>query len=457
MEWHIYVAGAGILGLASAACYAQEGNFVSLYEKDISKRKAIASGRLPVHEPNLDQLLRDAMSTGRLELVADPNIAVEESDISLVAVGTPNRNDGSMDSQYVVAACRDFGRGLKRASGYKLLSIRSTVFPGTTTGLLRKTVEKLSGKRAGSEFGLVAYPEFVRGGSAIQDMLHPDRIVIGELDDRSGETMESFVREFHSGNMPPLLRVNATTAEMIKYASNAFIATKIAFMNEIASLCGRFEDVDARRVADGMGHDPRIGRALLDAGVSFGGGCLPKDLRELIAGAKKREVRLRIAEATLTSNEAHSLEMLRLARELLGDLRGKHAAVLGLVFKARTNDMREAPSIKIVRALLRAGMSVNVYDPAVGQEIAVLFDKKVKYADDIRDCLEGAECCFIVTGWDEFKAIPQDLFIDHMSQPNIIDGCRVFDPSKLNPAISYRAIGLGVSRHHKSNGQRRPS
>lgn len=443
MVKHVYVVGAGYVGLVSAALYAQKGNFVSIYERDETKRKAITSGKATFFEPNLDQILTELIHDGRLEVVTDPVPAGPLPDFSFVTVGTPSRRDGSVDLSAVLAACRDIAEWMKRSSGYRVLAIRSTTFPGTTCGPLRELVEKFSGKRAGRDFGLVAYPEFLREGSAIHDMLHPDRVVLGEFDERSGNVLEEFLQEFYSANLPPVLHVSPTSAEMIKYASNAFLATKIAFVNEIANLCERFEDIDVRRVADGMGYDPRIGRAFLDAGLGFGGSCLPKDLRALVKGAKENGVHLRIPEAALASNELQPLRVIRLARELIGNLKGKRAAVLGLAFKPGTSDMREASSVKVVRALLDAGMNVSTHDPAAMPDAARFFGKRVKYAETIRDCLEGADCCFIVTEWDNFRTIPPDLFLDVMAQPIVIDGRRVLDPSKLDPRITYRGIGLG--------------
>jgi UDPglucose 6-dehydrogenase len=274
-------------------------------------------------------------------------------------------------------------------------------------------------------------------------MMHPDRIVLGELDDRSGSEIEELVREFYGDNVPPVLRVSPVTAEMIKYASNAFLATKIAFINEIANLCERYDDVDVREVADGMGFDHRIGRAFLDAGLGFGGSCLPKDLRALVEGARRKKVRLRVAEATLSSNELQPLRAVRMARGMIGRLRGKQAAVLGLAFKPGTSDMREAPSVKVVRELVDAGMSVSVYDPMAMDEARKLFGNTVRYAKDIRDCLKGTDCCLIVTEWDEFKAIQPGLFIDAMARPVVIDGRRVLEPAQLDPRIAYVPVGLG--------------
>jgi len=442
----IYVSGAGYVGLVSAACYAQKAT-VSLYEKDQAKRENIALARAPFFEPGLNQLLTKALETGCLQIVTDPTAAVAASDLSFVAVGTPLRRDGFINISQVLAACRDIGRGLRRSSRYHVVTIRSTVFPGTTSGLVLRTLERASGKKAGEDFGLVACPEFLREGSAVHDTLHPSRIVVGSIDDRSGDMIEDFVREFHV-DLPPLLRVTPETAEIIKYASNGFLATKVAFINEMSNLCERFQGVDVKQVADGMGYDPRIGRAFLDAGLGFGGACLPKDLRALAEGAKRIGLRLRIPEATLASNESQPLRVIDMARELIGTLNRKRAAVLGLSFKPGTSDMREASSVRIVRALLDSGMHVSVYDPVAMGNARRFFGRRVNYAKSVRDCLDDADCCFIVTEWDEFKAIPPDLFLETMEKPVVIDGRRVIDPLKLDPKIAYRAIGLGRSRRN---------
>jgi UDPglucose 6-dehydrogenase len=423
---------------------------VHLYEKDEAKRSAIASGRLTSLESNLSRIFSEAIEKGRIECVADPASAVALSDLSFVAVGTPSRKDGSVDLSYVLDSCRDIALGIRNTQKYHAVAIRSTVFPGTTSGVVREMLENLSGKRVGRGFGLAAYPEFLRQGSAIQEMLHPDRIVLGEFDNRSGDVIEGFLRELY-GNNVPTLRVSPATAEMIKYASNTFLATKIAFMNEIANLCERFEGVDVQQVADGMGYDPRIGRALLDAGLGFGGPCLPKDLRALAKGAARNGVHLRIIEATMLSNELHTSRIIHLARESIGCLDGKRAAVLGLAFRPGTGEMREAPSVRVVRGLLDAGMNVSVYDPAAMQNAVTLFGNKIVYRKDIRDCLRDADCCFILTEWDEFRTIPSSVFIEEMAQPIVIDGRRALDRSRLDPRIDYRAIGLAKSARSKSS------
>lgn len=442
MARRIYVAGGGYVGLVSAACYAQKGNAVVLYEKDRFKRRTVASGRSWFYEPKLDEILEDVVKTGHLALARNPVNAIANSDFHMIAVGTPTRRDGAADLSELVMACRDVAKGLKKHTRYVVVAIRSTVPPGTTSGLVRDTLEHLSGKRAGREFGLVAYPEFLREGSAVHDTLHAERVVIGELDKRSGSSIMRLLRDFYGRSLPPTVRVSPSAAEMIKYASNAFLATKIAFINEIANLCEHFENVDVMQVAEGMGHDHRIGRAFLNAGIGFGGPCLPKDLKALTSLARRTGVDLRIAETTLSSNELQPLRMIQLARESIGTLKGRTGAVLGLAFKPSTSDMRVAPSVKIVRALIKAGMRVKVYDPAATKNAKTIFGRKVIYCKDISECLTHAHCCFIVTEWDEFKRIPPNLFMQRMANPVVIDGRRLFDPA-LDPRITYRGIGLG--------------
>jgi UDPglucose 6-dehydrogenase len=449
---HIFVAGAGHVGLVSAICYANKGNLVSIYDSDRDRLDAVASGKAPFFEPRLHALLAKVRKAGHLNVPCDSIVAAAESDFCFVAVGTPTRRDGSADLSSLLDACRDIALGIRESSKYKILAIRSTVPPGTTSSAVRKTVEKLSRKQAGRDFGLIVYPEFLREGSAIHDMEYPARVVLGELDDRSGSAMEKLVRRFHASRVPPVLRVSLSTAEVIKYASNAFIATKIAFINEIANLCERFEGMDVRQVADGMGYDPRIGRASLDAGLGFGGPCLPKDLRAFVEMARRNGIRLLIAEAAFMSNKLQPSRPIRLAKGLIGDLKGKQAAVLGLAFKPGTNDVREAPSLQVVRSLLDAGMHVSVYDPAAMKMSEQYLGNSVRYTESVRECLRGAVCCFIVTEWDEFSAIPSELFMRIMARPLVIDGRRVLDPRKLDRRITYRAVGLGA-RHGTSSSR----
>jgi len=457
--------------LVSAACYAQSGSRVAVYEKDQAKRGIIASGRSWFYEPSLDRMLRNLKKTRRMTVVLDPVSAVASSDLAMITVGTPTRRDGIADLSDLDRACRDIAEGLKLASRYVLVVIRSTVLPGTTSELVRRTLERFSGKKAGRDFGLVVYPEFLREGSAVRDTLHPSRIVIGELDRCSGNALERFLKEFYGRDLPPLIRVNMATAEMIKGASNAFLATKVSFINEIANLCESFNNVDVDRVADGMGYDHRIGREFLNAGPGFGGSCLPKDLKALVKGARQFGVRLRVAEAALAANELQPLRLIGLVRELVGNTRGKKVAVLGLSFKPSTSDMRMAPSVKIIRALVKTGMRVKVYDPEAMENAKSLFADSVAYASSARNCVRQADCCLILTEWGEFSALTSGLFVQTMKKAVVIDCRRVLKSLKLDSRIVYRALGIGreasdaivwrnctMRREHpnKSRGRRHP-
>jgi len=443
LQKRIVIVGAGHVGLVSAACYAQAGSCVAVYEKDQTKRGIIASGRSWFYEPSLDGMLRNLKKTGRMTVVSDPVSAVGSSDLAIVAVGTPTRRDGTADLSDLARACRGIARGVKLASHYVLVVIRSTVLPGTTSRLIRRTLERVSRKKAGRDFGLVVFPEFLREGMAVHDTIHPSRIVIGELDRRSGNALERFLKEFYGRDLPPLIRVNMATAEMIKCVSNAFLATKVSFINETANLCERLDNVDVDCVADGMGYDHRIGRDFLNAGPGFGGSCLPKDLKTLVKGAKHFRVRLRVAEAALATNELQPLRLIRVVHELVGNPRGKKVAVLGLSFKPSTSDMRVAPSVKIIRALVKTGMRVKVYDPKATENAKSLFGDTVAYASNVRDCLEQADCCLILTEWGEFSALTAALFVQTMKKPVVVDGRRVLKSLSLDPRIVYRALGIG--------------
>nr|HDO81056.1 UDP-glucose/GDP-mannose dehydrogenase family protein [Candidatus Bathyarchaeota archaeon] len=324
--------GLGHVGLTLAACLADNGFQVLGYDVDEKKSHMISNGRVPFHEPGLDILIGKAISSKRLCLTSDPEEAVLSSDITFITVGTPEKPDGSADLTYVDEALKSIGSALSRKKDYHLVVLRSTVPPGTSREAV-KALEKISGKKGEENFGFCFNPEFLREGNAVQDTLYPDRIIIGELDKKSGDLLEDFYKRFHSSKMPPLLRTTLENAELIKYAANAFLAMKVSFINMIARLCERIPHADVEVVAKGVGLDKRIGAYFLKAGLGFGGSCFPKDLKALLAYAKRLNVRLPLVEATLQINEDQPLRAMQLAEELLGDLKGKRIAILGLAFK----------------------------------------------------------------------------------------------------------------------------
>jgi len=443
--------GLGHVGLTLAACLADSGFQVLGYDVDEEKVHIISNGRAPFYEPELDILIEKAISSERLRLVSDPEEAVLSSDITFITVGTPEKSDGSVDLTHVNEVLKSIGSALNRKKEYHLIVLRSTVPPGTSREAV-KALEKISGKKSGKDFGFCFNPEFLREGNAVQDTLHPDRIIIGELDEKSGNLLEGFYRRFHSSKTPSILRTTLENAELIKYAANAFLAMKVSFINMIARLCERIPHADVEAIARGIGLDKRIGSYFLKAGLGFGGSCFPKDLKALLAYAKRLNVRLPLVEATLQINEDQPLRAVQLAEELLGDLKGKRIAILGLAFKPNTNDMRNAVSIKLINELLEKNAIVVAYDPAAIENAKRIFGNKIKYANSARECLREAEAAIIVTEWDEFKQLTPDDFIKYMKNPIVIDGRRIYDPGQFSRKLTYKAIGLGPHRLSPTRG-----
>ena len=439
----ISVIGAGYVGLVSAVCFADRGYEVMLSTEDSERVKLINKGIAPFHEKDLAEILKKAMNNGKLKATLGRENAVQNSDVTFVAVGTPSRTNGSIDLRFIRDSSAKIGKAIKEKTDPHLVAVRSTVVPGTTQSVVKSSIEKSSGKVAGRDFGLVMQPEFLRQGSAIYDTMNPDRIIIGEYDRKSGETLENFYRDFYKQKLPPVLRMNLASAEMIKYASNAFLATKISYINEIAKLCERVPGVDVAKVAEGMGLDQRIGKRFLHAGAGFGGSCFPKDIRAIIAFAEAHHCKPRILKSVLRVNRDQAIHIVELAKDQLGTLKGKKVAVLGLSFKPGTDDLREAPSTRIINQLLREGAKVIVYDPvAIGNAKRVL-GKKITYADSTRSCLDGAHVALIVTEWEEFKKLTPTDFNELMRKPILVDARRIYDPVAYSLGLTYSAVGLG--------------
>jgi UDPglucose 6-dehydrogenase len=439
------IVGAGYVGLVSACCYAEKGYSVILREIDQRKYEAIQQGKPPFHEPLIDDALKRSLSSGKLVVTKDMQEAVLNSHIVFVAVGTPGKKDGSIDLDQVRLAAKEIGVTLKQAEGYHHVVVRSTVVPGTTSKIVKPILQKASGKNIGEKFGLAVNPEFLREGSAVHDTYHPDRIIIGDLDPKTGDFLEEFYRNFHDGKPPPILRMSSASAEIAKYASNAFLATKISFINEIANICESVNDADVVQVADAIGLDTRIGRKFLDAGLGFGGSCFPKDVRALVAASEGCNYRPRLLKAVLDINEKQALNAVRLALEELHSLRQKRIAVLGLSFKPETDDMREARSMVVIERLLKLGAKVVVYDPVANEKARRLLRGKIEYARSMHECIRGADCCIMVTEWDEFQRLTAEDFLSLMRRPVVVDGRRIYKPCSFAKKVRYRAIGLANS------------
>ncbi|MEM2869217.1 MAG: UDP-glucose/GDP-mannose dehydrogenase family protein [Thermoplasmata archaeon] len=432
----VAVLGIGYVGLVTGATAALDGHRVICLDVADDKVEALRSGRAPFYEPGLEEAVRRMVSKKRLSASTDIEREVAASEMSFICVGTPSRRDGSADLRQVSEAARLIGTGLRDRKGYHVVVVKSTVPPDTTAGFVVPTVARYSGAQPG-DFGACMCPEFLREGDALQDSLKPDRIVIGELDRRSGDNLLAF----YSRKRCPKLRMWLTAAELVKYISNSFLATKIAFSNEMANLCEKF-NVDVYEVMEGVGLDSRIGREFLRAGMGFGGSCFPKDLLALARVARKVGARSRIIEAVLRQNEEQPLRVVELAEEALGDLRGKAVAVLGLTFKPGTDDVRNSRAEPLIRALLARGARVIAHDPHGMENFKKEFGLNIEYAETALDALKGRDAVVFQTEWPEYRRIPASAYIRLMERPIVIDGRRTVEPRKLKLAgVRYFAIG----------------
>ncbi len=415
--------GTGYVGLVSGACFADFGHDVTCVDKDTGKITALARGEVPIYEPGLNDLVAANARAGRLTFTTDLPGAVKAADAVFIAVGTPSRRgDGHADLSYVFDATREIAAAL---AGFTVVITKSTVPVGTGDEVERIIREA----RTDAEFSVVSNPEFLREGAAIQDFKHPDRVVVGSEDARARGVMTELYRPLYL-NRSPILFTDRRTAELIKYAANAFLATKITFINEIADLAEKV-GADVQEIARGIGLDNRIGAKFLHAGPGFGGSCFPKDAVALLKTGQDNDVPLRIVEAVVAVNDARKRAMARkVAAALGGELRGKTIAVLGLTFKPNTDDMREAPSIPLVTALQDMGAKVRAYDPA-GMEQAKPLMPKVVFCKDAYACAEGASALVIVTEWEQFRALDFARLKKVMERPVLVDLRNVYRSEEM--------------------------
>jgi nucleotide sugar dehydrogenase len=442
----ISIFGLGPLGLVTAVCYAKRGFQVIGIDPNKRRLRKIEDKDSPFFEPKLDEYLAETVDSGRFSVSDDPSLSIS-SDVSYIAVGTPCDKRGHINLLYVKRAALDIGHSLKVSSHNQLVIVKSTVTPGTARNLVKGTVERASGKKAGVDFGLCSNPEFLREGNAIEDTERPDRIIIGSDDPLAIDRLEAFYKEFHGEHTPQIIRTTHENAELIKYANNSFLATKISFINTIANIAEQIPFADVRGVAQAIGLDSRIAPAFLAAGLGYGGSCFPKDLDALITESKRRGYKPKLLEATKDVNEHQPMTVGKFAREKLGSLRGKKIAVLGLAFKAHTDDMRGAVSIPIIRHLLKMGAKISVSDPTAIPNAKEQFGHKIEYSLDPKECLKGADLAILVTECQEFKKlVPQD-FVSLMKKPILFDGRRLYDHEEMTKSgVLYHGIGLGKGR-----------
>ena len=430
----IAMIGTGYVGLVSGACFSDFGHDVTCVDKDASKIEALKRGIMPIFEPGLDQLVDRNVRGGRLAFTTDLAEAVADADAIFIAVGTPSRRgDGHADLSYVFGATEEIGRALKKPA---VVVTKSTVPVGTGDEVERIIRQTAPEARA----WVVSNPEFLREGAAIEDFKRPDRIVIGTDDPEAAEIMRDVYRPLYL-NKAPLVVTSRRTAELIKYAANAFLATKITFINEVADLCEAV-GADVQDVARGIGLDNRIGAKFLHAGPGYGGSCFPKDTVALLKTAEDNLAPLRIVEAVVAVNDQRKRAMGRkVIQALNGEARGKTVALLGLTFKPNTDDMREAPSLSIVQALLDAGASVRGYDPE-GIEQARALMPDIEYFEDPYKAAEGADAVVLVTEWDVLRALDLHRLAATMSQPILVDLRNVYPPEDVE-AAGLQWFGIG--------------
>jgi UDPglucose 6-dehydrogenase len=426
----ICVVGVGYVGLVTGACFADLGNKVAALDVDEKRIENLRKGILPIYEPGLDELVKRNMKAGRLSFTTSYAEALKGAEFAFIAVGTPSGVDGEADLQFVAAAAKSIAQNMTKP----LAIINKSTVPIGTGDWVADIVKGAQPQPI--PFSVVSCPEFLREGSAIGDFMSPHRTVIGSLHREDAEK----VAQLHLPLRAPIVITDLRTAEMIKYASNAFLATKISFMNELADLCDCV-GADVKEVAAGMGYDARIGRHFLDAGLGWGGSCFPKDVKALAYMAKENRLNPRILDAVTAVNYGRRLEAVRHMERMVGDLRGKTIGLFGLAFKPNTDDMREAPSIDIVQHLLEAGAKVRAYDP-VAMDVARPLLPAVEMFKDPYEMARGCDGVMIITEWNEFKQLDLDQLKSLLNTPALFDGRNIYDPGVMKEkGFAYRAIG----------------
>ncbi len=434
----IAMIGAGYVGLVSGACLADFGHHVVCVDKDAAKIGALERGEIPIYEPGLQDLVRSNVKEARLSFSTALEGPVRSAEVVFIAVGTPSRRgDGHADLSYVYDAARAIAAALE---GFTVIITKSTV-PVGTSDEVERIIREI---RPRADIAVVSNPEFLREGAAIHDFKHPDRIVVGTHDERAKQVVAEIYRPL-SLNQAPILYTARRTAELIKYAANAFLATKISFINEIADLCEKV-GADVQEVARGIGLDNRIGSKFLHAGPGFGGSCFPKDLRALIKTAQDYDVPLRILEAVAAVNDTRKRAMARKVSAVFsGALRGRTVAVLGLTFKPNTDDMREAPSLALITALQDMGARVRAFDPAgMGQAQDLL--ENVAFCENAYDCAEEADALVIATEWEQFRALDLERLRDLMACPVVVDLRNIYRPEEMyRHGFAYACVGRSLA------------
>jgi UDPglucose 6-dehydrogenase len=428
----IAVVGTGYVGLVVGACLAENGNSVICVDKDAQKISTLLAGRIPIYEPGLEEMVTRNVAEERLSFSSDLPAAVRRSDIVFIAVGTPQDEDGSADLRHVLAVAEQIGASM---NGHKVIVNKSTVPVGTAA-----RVREVVARATTHPFAVVSNPEFLKEGAALEDFLKPDRVVIGTDDPRVEALMRELYEPFvRTGN--PVLVMDHASAELTKYASNAMLAARISFMNEMANLCDRLGG-DVRMVRMGVGTDSRIGASFLFPGIGYGGSCFPKDVKALIRMGTTAGLDMTLVRAVDGVNEAQKLVLLPRLREFLGTLKDKVIALWGLAFKPRTDDFREAPALALIQALLKEGAAVRAYDPKAMSAARDVLGDRVTFTARNYDAVDGADALVVATEWNEFREPDFQRIRERMRRPAVFDGRNIYNPQTLKElGFHYEGIG----------------
>ena len=431
----IAMIGTGYVGLVSGACFSEFGFNVTCVDKNENKISQLKSNKMPIYEPGLDVLVKKNQDAGRLSFTTDLKHTVADADVVFIAVGTPTRRgDGHADLRYVFDAAEEIAEYI---SGYTVIVTKSTVPVGTG----KKIFEIIQQKRSDLNFDVVSNPEFLREGSAINDFMRPDRVVVGVMGEKAKNVLEKVYSPLNLIETP-IQFTDLETAELIKYAANAFLAVKISYINQIADLCEKV-GADVHDVAKGMGLDKRIGAKFLHPGPGFGGSCFPKDTIALVRTAEQVGGKISIVEEVVSYNQERKLSMAqRIISRLKTGIKNKKVSILGLAFKPETDDMRDSPALEIISELYSKGANIIAYDPAAMIEAKSFFQDKVVFAEDSENCIRGADVCVIITEWNEFRAISASKFSDLMNGNVVVDLRNIYSPDEMRGAgLNYSSIG----------------
>ena len=431
----IAMIGTGYVGLVSGACFSEFGFNVTCVDKNENKISQLKSNKMPIYEPGLDVLVKKNQDAGRLSFTTDLNRTVADADVVFIAVGTPTRRgDGHADLSYVFDAAEEIAEYI---SGYTVIVTKSTVPVGTG----KKIFKIIRQKRSDLKFDVASNPEFLREGSAINDFMRPDRVVVGVMGEEAKNVLEKIYSPLNLIETP-IQFTDLETAELIKYAANAFLAVKISYINQIADLCEKV-GADVHDVAKGMGLDKRIGAKFLHPGPGFGGSCFPKDTIALVKTAEQVGGKISIVEEVVSYNQERKLSMAqRIISRLKTGIKNKKVSILGLAFKPETDDMRDSPALEIISELYSKGANIIAYDPAAMNEAKSFFQDKVVFAEDSENCIRGADVCVIITEWNEFRAIPASKFSDLMNGNVVVDLRNIYSPDEMRGAgLNYSSIG----------------